>query len=421
MSFVRHRDPVLGEEVFLARTQRGLPVRVLPRPHLREFAAVITFGYGSVDLAFDTGAGLVRSPAGTAHYLEHKLFEDEELAVFQRFSARGARVNAQTGFSRTTYFFQCAERFEDNLRDLLRLVSRPHLTDENVEKERGIIAQEVRMYEDSPDQGAAFSLLSALFAEHPVRLTVGGTVESIGEITKESLMQAYSAFYRTGNASLAIAGPVDPQAALDLAEACELQAGAAPMRADVADFGPASKARVERALAVARPKLLVGLKERTKAQGAFARARRAAATGVVLDRSFAGSSDLRERLQREGAFDDSLGAGYMGEKTFGFANVGCDTDDPARAEAAIRSLLTHGGAFDQEQLERLRRRAIGAFVRGCESVRALAFSHAAEGLEDGEPFVGMRALASLTTDDVAQRRDELVRDENLAVCVVRKA
>jgi predicted Zn-dependent peptidase len=297
MSFHSFRDPIVGEEVLLARTSRGLSVRVLPRPRLREAAAVITFHYGSIDLAFDRDGIRTESPAGTAHYLEHKLFEDEELAVFQRFAARGARVNAQTGFARTTYFFQCAQQFGDNLRDLLRLVSRPHITDENVEKERGIIAQEVRMYEDSPDQGAAFSLLSAMYAQHPARLTVGGTVESIGRITKATLLDAYAAFYRTGNASLAVAGPVDPDEVLRLAEACELAEGSAPSRADIADFAPVASSRIERSLSVARPKALLGLKERERADTAFARSRRATATGVVLDRLFAGSSDLRERMQ----------------------------------------------------------------------------------------------------------------------------
>jgi predicted Zn-dependent peptidase len=421
MSFTIVRDPVVGEEVLLATTRSGLRVRVLPRPRLREAAAVFTFGYGSVDLAFDVGNGTVVTPAGTAHYLEHKLFEDEELAVFQRFSSRGARVNAQTGFSRTSYFFQCAQRFDENLRDLLRLVAKPHVTPENVEKERGIIAQEVRMYEDAPDQCAAFSLLGAMYERHPVRHTVGGTVASIGEITAEGLLQAYDAFYRTGNAGLAIAGPVDPDEVLAIVEECALRPGGGPARADVADFGAPATRRVERVLPVARPKVLVGLKEREPRATAFERVRRASATGVVLDRLFAGSSDLRERMQQSGAFDDSLGAGYMGEKTFGFASIGCDTDDPARAEPAIRAMLATDAEFSDEQLERLRRRSVGAFVRSCEHVRALASAHAAEALEGEETFVGMRALQSLTTADVARRRELLLRDDNLAVCVVRKA
>ncbi len=420
MTFRIVRDPVVGEEVWLATTSFGLRLRVLPRPQLRETAAVITFGYGSTDVAFDDGQGPVTSPAGTAHYLEHKLFEDEELAVFQRFSARGARVNAQTGFTRTTYFFQSATAVEDNLRDLLRLVGKPHITDQNVEKERGIIAQEVRMYEDSPDQGLVFSLLGALYADHPVRATVGGTVTSIGEITATTLMRAYAAFYRTGNAAIAVAGPVDPELVLRLCEECTLRPGSSPQRANITDFGPPAKPRVERTMAVARTKLMIGLKERQEASTWRHRAERAMASGVVLDRLFAGSSDVRESLHQRGLVDDTLGAGYMGERTFGVATIGCDTEDPARAEAAIREALNAPVSFDDEQLERLRRRVVGAFVRSCESVRALAFHHASEELEGIEPFAGLSVLASLRPSDIDARRHRLIADDNLCVALAHR-
>ncbi|MGE3175429.1 MAG: M16 family metallopeptidase [Planctomycetota bacterium] len=421
MSFERIRDPVVGEDVVRFTTASGLRVRVLPRPALSETAAVITFAYGSTDLRFRRGAEVVETPAGTAHYLEHKLFEDEELAVFQRFGARGARVNAQTGFTRTTYFFQASDRIDENLGDLLRLVGKPHITAENVQKERGIIAQEVRMYEDSPDHCTAFLLLAALYPEHPVRHTVGGTVASIEQITPEVLLQSWAAFYRTGNAALAVAGPVTPEQVQALAEACPLPAGPAPERFTAADFGPAGAPRAERSMSVARSKLLFGLKERREATSWRARAERAAATGVVLDRLFAASSELREAMHRRGEVDDTLGAGYMGERGFGVATVGCDADDPAAAERAVRRALFADVRFDDEQLERLRRRQLGAYVRGCESARALAFGHAHEELEGAPPFEGLQVLEHLQLDDVEARRAELLREENVALAVTRRA
>ncbi len=414
-------DPIVGEDVVLATTSSGLRVRVLPRPHLRETAAVITFGYGSIDLAWHDGERTVATPAGTAHYLEHKLFEDEELAVFQRFAARGASVNAQTGFTRTTYHFHATDHLHDNLRDLLRLVARPHITPENVQKERGIIAQEVRMYEDAPGQCTAFLLLGALFPDHPVRHTIGGTVASIEQITAPMLLQCWAAYYRTGNAALAVAGPVDVDAVLALAEACPLPAGPPPQRAAVAEFGPAPVPRVERGMAVARSKVLLGLKERRLATGWRERAERSAATGVVLDRLFAASSELREAMHRRGEVDDSLAASYLGERTFGAAFVGCDSDQPAAAEAALRRALFAEVAFDEDQLERLRRRQLGGYVRGCESVRALALGHAYEALDAVPPFAAIEVLRQLTVADVQRRRDELIRAANLCAALVRKA
>jgi len=128
------KDPVLGEEVWLARTSRGLPLRVMPSERFAEIAAIISIGYGSTDLGFDVNGTRRDSPEGVAHYLEHKLFEDEELHVFERFAQRGAQVNAMTRFTRTTYFFTATSMLEENLSDLLRLVAGLHVTPENVEK-----------------------------------------------------------------------------------------------------------------------------------------------------------------------------------------------------------------------------------------------------------------------------------------------
>lgn len=421
MSFEVVRDPVLGEEVFLGRTDRGLAVAVAQRPAFRETVAAIGFRYGSTDLSFGIGGRMVTTPAGTAHYLEHKLFEDEELAVFQRFARRGARVNAQTGFTRTTYYFLASDHFDENLQDLLRLVSRPHITPQNVDKERGIIAQEVRMYEDAPDQCTTFDLLGCLFPEHPARHTIGGTVESIAAITPDILLQCWDAFYRTGNAALAVAGPVDPDQVLELAAACELLPGQAPQRLQQPDLGPIGTPRRERAMAVARPKVLLGIKDRTAAVGWRQRAHRAAATSVLLDRLFAASSELREAMLRRGEVDDSLGAGYLGERTFALAMVGCESDDPPRAEAALRAALSESPDFVEEHLERMRRRHIGSFVRSFESVRASAFAHVQSLLDEAPPFGTMQVLQQLTVDDVRRRAIELLQTDNLGVAVTHRA
>ncbi|MEC7582914.1 MAG: pitrilysin family protein [Planctomycetota bacterium] len=414
------QDPVLGEEVWLATTTAGLRIRVLPREHIREAAAAIAFNYGSVDLEFEEDGRTVQTPAGTAHYLEHKLFEDEELAVFQRFAQRGARVNAQTGFSRTTYYFLATSAIRENLQDLLRLVAKPHITQENVDKERGIIAQEVQMYEDSADYCTAFDLLGCMYPEHPVRYTVGGTTDSINEITPELLMASWRAFYRTGNAALAVAGNVDPNEVLELAEACVLPAGPAPQCRTPADFGPIGSQRRERTMAVSRPKVLIGLKDRADATDWRARAERRARTSVVLDRMFASSSEVREALHRSGAVDDSLGAGYHGEDGFAFANIGCEHEDPVAAEAALREVLLKPVAFEEEQLERLRRRHMGAFVRGCESAHSLAFGHAYETLDEAPPFHSLGVIKDLTLDAVEARRKDLLVEDNLAVAVTRR-
>ncbi len=424
------REAMLEEEVWIAISTQGMPVRVVPTQRFKETAAVVSVGYGATDIEFTTpGGDRVVSPLGTAHYLEHKLFEDEDLAVFDRFAARGARVNAMTGFTRTSYFFQARDRLEENLGDLLRLVSNAHLTAENVEKERGIIAQEVRMYEDSPQQGTLFGLLSTMYAEHPVRYALGGTVESIGEITAESLRVAFDSFYRTGNAALAVAGPVDPNEVLAMADACDLASGDGPVRKLPDDDEPPRGKRLVRELPVARPKLFLGFREEAPVADAEARAQRQLLTSVLLHRLFGGSSTLRESLHERGDVDDSLSSGVQDERTFGFALIACETDDVARSEDALRKAclraapdtLRAAERDDPEWLDRLRRRSLGGVVRAFESVQGVAFRAAEEALHDMQPFRSMERLQGLTSENIQLRAEELFQDARMAVTVRKPA
>ena len=421
------RDPMLGERVLLAEASNGLRVRVAPTDRFQQTTAVVSFAYGSTDIGFadaQAPSGRHDSPEGVAHYLEHKLFEAEDLHVFERFGSRGAEVNAMTGFTKTSYYFTAVSQWQDNLRDLLELVAVPHLTDDNVEKERGIIAQEIRMYEDNPDYRAFFDLLACLYTEHPVRHPVGGTVESIARIDVDELLACHQTFYRTGNAALAIAGPVDPGEVLALTEAARLPSGPAVRAVFPEDLGSPASRTYSRTFPVVRPRVMIGFKDRTLLQDPDERATRALTTRVLLDVLFGGSSRQRDRMRRAGDVDDSLSASYMGERTFGFAVLGAESDEPERAEAALRAVVTDPAIpeLDDDALERVRRKLIGQYVRGFDSVRGMAFAHGDAGLENLRPFRGLERMRKLTVDDVRRRRDELFGDgSDAAVSVLAPA
>lgn len=413
------RDPVSGERVWVWETSKGLPVRVAPTSRFRQAAAMIAFGYGSCDSGFVDEDGPHRTPLGCAHYLEHKLFEDEEIQVFDRFARRGAKVNAMTGFARTRYHFTATDRIEENLQDLLRLVSRAHVTEQNVEKERGIIAQEIRMYEDSPDYGLLFDFLGALFAEHPVRHPVGGTLESIQDITAADLLRCHRAFYRTGNAGLAVAGPVEPERIFELAEACELPAGPPPRRLASEDLRPVRVGRRERTMQVARPRVLLGYKDRDVLAEAEPRARRDLTTRVLLDALFARSSEVRAELCRRRLVDDTLSCSYACEASFGFSAVRCEADDPQRTADSLRAAFEAPLTLDEDFLERERRKLLGRYLRSFESVRSLAFRLAGEALEGLPPFGVVERMAAIRAEDVVERAATHVTPDFMAVAIVR--
>ena len=212
--------PALRERVFRSTLPNGLRVMVLRRPeYSRQFAFFAT-QYGGMDLRFreEDGAGWVDTPAGIAHFLEHKMFDTEDGSALRVLAANGAVDNAFTASHITGYYFEGTRGFEENLRTLLSFVSVPYFTRESVAKEQGIIAQEIRMCEDDPEDAAYHQLLDGMYAHNPIRSRVVGTVESIAGLTPEILYPCHRAFYRPGNMALCVGGNVDPERVRALAE-----------------------------------------------------------------------------------------------------------------------------------------------------------------------------------------------------------
>ena len=192
--------------------ESGLRVYVFPKKGFSKYYAIYGTEYGSLNRTFkpQNEDNMITVPDGIAHYLEHKMFEDENgVDAFERFAETGASANAYTSFDLTAYLFSCTDRFYENLDILLDFVNHPHFTKENVAKEQGIIGQEIKMYDDDPEWRAFFNTLPALFKNNPVKIDIAGTVESISHITPEILYQCYNTFYNPANMRLILVGDVD--------------------------------------------------------------------------------------------------------------------------------------------------------------------------------------------------------------------
>ena len=209
--------PRIGETVLTETLPNGLRVVIVPKPGYRKRYAFFATRYGGMDMKFKLDGVWHDTPAGIAHYLEHKMFDMEDGNALQVLSQNGAEPNAFTANSMTAYYFDCTEHFEENLRILLSFVSVPYFTQESVDKERGIIAQDIRMTEDGPDWRVYKNLLSCLYRSNPARVPIAGTVESIQEITPETLYACHKAFYAPSNMLLCVVGDVDADTVLSLA------------------------------------------------------------------------------------------------------------------------------------------------------------------------------------------------------------
>lgn len=205
------KSSVLGEQYYEINHKSGLKIFVMPKENYKSTYAVFGTKYGSIDTRFKRSNSdeFTEVPEGIAHFLEHKLFESEELDAFTRYAETGASANAYTSFDKTCYLFQCSDRFEDSLKILLDFVTHPYFTKETVEKEQGIIGQEITMYYDVAGWMSTFNLLKCLYKNHPVRIDIAGTVESISKITDKLLYDCYNTFYNLNNMALVIVGNVD--------------------------------------------------------------------------------------------------------------------------------------------------------------------------------------------------------------------
>ena len=211
--------PRLGDKVYHLTLPNGYTVYAAPMPGKRTVHAQFGAGIGSVHRSLTLDGRDVRVPAGTAHFLEHKLFESSEGGnAFELFSSTGANANAFTSFEHTVYLFDTATHPERALETLLRFVTAPHFTEENVQKEMGIIAEEIRMYDDNPDWALSEGLLQCLYKTHPVRDDIAGSEDTIAEITAQTLYDCYNGFYRPGNMALCVAGGIDPETVFSVAE-----------------------------------------------------------------------------------------------------------------------------------------------------------------------------------------------------------
>jgi len=214
------RSGILGEQYYKVQHKSGVTMLLSPMQGFSTAYALFGTNYGSMDVTFKTDKEeeFVTVPAGIAHYLEHKLFENEDCDAFQRYAATGASANAYTSFDKTCYLFSCSRNFKESLEILLDFVTKPYFTDETVQKEQGIIGQEIRMYDDNPDWQVYFGLLEAMYQKNPIRVDIAGTVESIAQINKELLYRCYNTFYNLHNMVIVIAGNFTVDEVIEVAD-----------------------------------------------------------------------------------------------------------------------------------------------------------------------------------------------------------
>lgn len=401
----------LDETLYYEKLENGLDVYILPKKGFSKTFVTFTTKYGSVDRTFvpigDTKE--ITVPDGIAHFLEHKMFEKEDGDVFQKFSEYGASANAFTSFTRTAYLFSATDHIYKSTETLLNFVQEPYFTEATVNKEKGIIGQEITMYDDQPDWRLYFGTISNMYHNHPVKIDIAGTIESIDGITAEHLYTCYNTFYHPSNMLLFAIGAVDPEemmAYIRENQAKKQFEAPTPIQRFF-ENEPTEVAVKEDTLHmdVQKPKVYVGLKAKETNLSGREMLKHELAVQIGLELIFGRTSAFYTHVYDEGLIDETYAFDFTLEKGFGFAMVGSDTTQPDVLVKAIKDELAKfegNSMFASEDLERIKRKKIGFFLRALNSIEFIANQFTRYSFNEMNLFDVVPVLEALTTEDIVE-------------------
>ena len=413
--------PRIDETVTFRRLKNGLPAYVVHKPGYTRKYAMFATRYGGMDMRFQLNGQWLDTPAGIAHYLEHKMFDTEAGNALQELAKNGAEPNAFTSNAITCYYFDSTEKFYENLEILLSFVSVPYFTEESVEKEQGIIAQEINMIEDNPEWQVYKRLMQALYHTSPARTSVAGSVESIRQITAQTLYDCHKAFYTPSNMCLGVVGDVDADKVLETARRI-LPESSGP---DIPrDHGPAedltaAQPETSCTMEVAMPTFLLGFKCAPQADGP--EQMRATAIGeLACDLMMGESSPLYARLYSQGLINGSFGASYDILPGAAYVYAGGDSKDPhavAQAILAEAKRLTKEG-LDEAYYRRIINANFGAAMRELNSFESIAVSMVEGCFRRYDAYRFPEVYDSITQQDVLDFIRDSFTESGMALSIV---
>ena len=421
MNIKEIKNELLNEKYYDIDHPSGLKILVMPKENYSSTYAIFATKYGSIDTMIQMKDGSFKEiPEGTAHFLEHKLFESEDLDAFERFAKTGASANAYTSFDRTGYLFSCSANFKKNLEILLDFVQNPYFTQATVEKEQGIIGQEIDMYKDVPDWEVMFNCLMNMYHNLPVRIDIAGTHESIAQISAETLYGCYDNFYNLHNMVLSVAGNVSVDEVVEVADKMlKPVEGKMAQRKVIDEPKEVVSSYVEEKLSVATPQFMFGFKENRDTPERTAKEE--VTMEILLDMISGQSSELYRRLFDGKLINNSFGFEYF--TGFGYSCVffaGESTDPKAVADEIVKEIKSfRENGFDKAAFDRTKKKLYGRMIMGMNDVDGIANNMAISYFAGEDIFTDFEIYKTVTLEDVEELFKNTL-DENYSVLSVIK-
>ncbi|MDD6483193.1 MAG: pitrilysin family protein [Clostridiales bacterium] len=424
---LEHRSNELThEELYFARHSSGLGVYIIPKKDYSAAYAILGTRYGSVDSEFvvpgETQTTAV--PDGIAHYLEHKMFDMPDGSnVFDKFSKLGGNANAYTSFNITAYLVSATDNINENIAVLMDYVQRPYFTEESVQKEQGIIGQEINMYDDNGGWKVFFNFLNCLYQNHPVKKEIAGTVESISHITHDYLYKCYNTFYNLSNMSIVVVGNVDPQQTAQVIEDNILKNE--PFEEEIKKLYPNEPEEIaspcsQQSLSVAMPLFMLGFKDTDTGFGGDKLLKKNIEITILMRMLFGKSSKMYKELYEAGLINNSFSLDYTMQPDYGFSSIDGESPDPEKVYQAVLDTIAEArrSGLCEESFNRIKKVVWGSYIRSLNDVDTYANAFLQHLFMGIDYFDYASVYDSVTFEDVKKRFENHFRADRSALSVI---
>ncbi|MBU8790036.1 EF-P 5-aminopentanol modification-associated protein YfmH [Oceanobacillus caeni] len=416
----------IAETLYTEKLDNGLTVFLLPKPEMAKTYGIFTTNYGSIDQTFVPigQSEKITVPEGIAHFLEHKLFEKEDHDVFADFGKQGASANAFTSFTKTAYLFSATNHIEKNVETLINFVQDPYFSEQSVEKEKGIIGQEIKMYDDQPDWQSFMGTIKAMFKNHPINIDIAGTVESISKITKDDLYTCYYTFYHPENMTLCITGNFNPEQMMNLIKSNQASKDFKKMD-EINRYLPNEPKEVAMKehhikMPVSVPKCTVGIKESSEEISGEEFLKKDLLQNMIVDYYFSKGGSFYQELYQEKLIDDSFYFETTLDKNYGYTLIGSNSDEPQVFSNKVKELLlsTRDETLSEEDFNRMKKKKIGRLLRSMNSLEFMANKYTHYHISKVDLFDIIPTIQALQLEEANRFLKEWIEEERLAVCTI---
>lgn len=419
-------NELLDETIHRRAYENGLEIFFMPKADYTKKHMFFATEYGALYNKFKYADGKEREmPLGLAHFLEHKIFEESEGNIFEKFQKNGANVNAYTNFVSTCYMFSTVDNFYDCLSLLMNFVQTPHLTDENVEKEKGIINQEIKMYDDDPNWRVYFNTLVGLYNKHPIRNDIAGSVESVNSITKEDLEEGYNAYYSPDRMIVFVIGDLEKEQVFsEIEENLSERFMSLPKSPELVleeESHNISNPFIEETMDVSIPVFYLGIKDQVFYTDKKKRLKKGITTRIALDMAFGRGSDFYEDVYEKGIIDGSFSYDFSYGRTFGHTIIGGESDQPQVIKQCISDEIDRvkEQGLRKKDFDRIQKKMVGRYLSSFNSTQYIANSFVSYYMKGIQLFDYLEILENITVEDVNSRFREHFNMEYAVLSVVK--